>query len=104
MAWKIGEKLKNARLKESIIVDAIKDAIQPGDTSLPCSPPNKQTGELKSSIRSTPEGQGFLVYGTDYATFLEYGTLDMAPRPFIRPVLEEKKQELTLDIKRQLQG
>lgn len=61
--------------------------------SKPGNPPAPDTGNLRNSIRYEVHGQGKEVYGIvgstqkepDYATWTEYGTSKMAPRPWLRP-------------------
>lgn len=60
-------------------------------------PPATDTGALASSIshRITDEGLSAEV-GSDsaYAKFLEYGTVNMEPRPFLIPSVESNRQKI----------
>ena len=61
--------------------------------SMPNNPPAPDTGNLRRSIKYEVKGSGTEVYGVvgstqkepDYATWTEYGTSKMAPRPWLRP-------------------
>ena len=69
--------------------------------SLPSMPPHLRTGTLRRSVRIEsvePErvtvaigGQGT---GAPYASYLEFGTSEMEPRPFIQPILERIAPEI----------
>ena len=69
--------------------------------SLPSMPPHLRTGTLRRSVRIEsvePErvtvaigGQGT---GAPYAAYLEFGTSEMEPRPFIQPILERVAPEI----------
>jgi hypothetical protein len=71
--------------------------------SLPGDPPARQAGTLVNSISATkvtptlyevgPAAQPFVSRG-DYPVFLEFGTRNMAPRPFVRPGILEFKRKL----------
>lgn len=91
----------------------IKLSMKAGGTSLPGEPPSIRTGRLRASISTNwtgsglafgvvdgsafpvdgikaPKGSEFHVYvGTSvpYAVPLEYGTIKMAERPFMRPAI-----------------
>jgi len=41
-----------------------------------------------------PNLTGFVNAGTKYARFLEYGTRKMAPRPFMRPAMANKRKQV----------
>jgi len=67
--------------------------------SSPGEPPAVDTGRLRSSIthRVERDGKNFSgLVGTnvEYAKDLEMGTAKMAPRPFLRPTLENNKQRI----------
>lgn len=67
--------------------------------STPGQPPAKDTGTLEDSIEYKVTKEGYDVVGlvgstADYAIYLEFGTSKMAARPFLRPVLENKKKEI----------
>lgn len=56
-----------------------------GELADAISPP-RRTGALAASVRATSEGVAML----DYWRFLEYGTVHMAPRPFVRPAINRQ--------------
>jgi hypothetical protein len=69
----------------------------PHQASAPGEPPASDTGRLLASIghRLGTDADGVygeIFAGTNYAAFLEYGTRDMDPRPFMRPALIEGEQ------------
>ena len=65
--------------------------------SLPDNPPAPDTGNLRESIRYEVHDEKREVYGIvgstqkdpDYATYTEYGTEKMAPRPWLRPAMRK---------------
>lgn len=59
--------------------------------SRPGDPPNVDTGRLRSSIYVRKHGRLVYAIGTEveYAPHLEFGTVKMAARPFMRPMAEE---------------
>lgn len=62
--------------------------------SAPGQPPAQVTGELRQSISSEVEGEGKKIVGRvgsdkKKAPMLEFGTKNMAPRPFLRPTFEK---------------
>jgi HK97 gp10 family phage protein len=61
--------------------------------SAPGEAPATDTGRLASSVKATSSGLGGTV-GTDlpYGFFLEYGTMQMAERPWLRPALAANQQ------------
>lgn len=69
--------------------------------SAPGEPPASDTGQLVNSIiTSVDTGKltGSVGFGTEYAKFLNYGTRNIAPRPFAIPALVNKKEEIEQDI------
>lgn len=63
--------------------------------SSPGNPPRTDTGRLVSSAHVQPRQDGAeVVIASNYATFLEYGTRNMAPRPFLEPAAERNADEL----------
>lgn len=65
--------------------------------SAPGEPPASDTGRLVSSIRTNYRNGGLVATisaSTAYAAYLEYGTRKMAPRPFMRPALANKREEV----------
>ncbi len=62
----------------------------PNRSSAPGEPPATQSGRLKTSRTIRFRGlRGEIVYDAGYAGYLETGTSKMAPRPFVKPVLDE---------------
>lgn len=65
----------------------------PHRASAPGDPPATDTGRLLNSVAHTVGSDGAGPYAhiearTNYSLYLELGTRDMAPRPFLRPALE----------------
>ena len=60
-----------------------------GQPSRPGEPPHVQTGTLRRSIRATRRKFARWVVGAGvaYGTHLEFGTVRMAARPWLRPAL-----------------
>lgn len=60
------------------------------NVSPPGSPPNTDTGRLVQSIKVAKDGSAYLV-GTNvlYGAHLEFGTKDMAPRPWLSVALRQ---------------
>ena len=73
----------------------------------PGEPPAPDTGNLIRNIQTSVDAQklmGNVNFGTGYSQALEYGTFKMAPRPFARPAVENKKQAITADITEEIAG
>lgn len=52
-------------------------------------------GELRASIHTTGHGMvREVVAGTDHAEYVEDGTSEMAPQPYMRPALDRHKEGL----------
>ncbi|PWJ81483.1 hypothetical protein C7441_11014 [Pseudaminobacter salicylatoxidans] len=69
--------------------------------SAPGEAPASDTGRLVQSARTEYEPadlSGEAIWSTDYAEDLEYGAANMAPRPFARPALANKKDAITAGI------
>jgi len=67
--------------------------------SSPGEPPAVDTGRLRASITHRVEREGKHFNGlvgtnVEYAKYLELGTSKIAPRPFLRPTLENNKQRI----------
>lgn len=61
--------------------------------SAPGEAPATDTGALVGSIQVTQQGMaGQVATKLEYGFWLEYGTLQMAERPFLRPALAENQQ------------
>lgn len=66
--------------------------------SAPGEPPANETGRLVQSIRWEFTGSRLairVVAGTVYASYLEFGTSKMAPRPFLRRAITETEEQGT---------
>lgn len=63
----------------------------PAPPSEPGKPPAVDTGNLKGSTTFVPAGKLTyeVIVGAEYSLFLEYGTVNMAPRPFLLPAHEK---------------
>lgn len=73
----------------------------------PGEPPAPDTGNLIRNIQTSVDAQkltGNVNFGTKYARPLEYGTYKMAPRPFARPAVENKKNVIRDDIADEISG
>lgn len=73
--------------------------------SSPNNPPATDTGNLKRNLRwETVAGQftGKVISGADYSTYLEFGTVNMEQRPFMRPALEKNYKEFIKRVKQAL--
>lgn len=58
--------------------------------SPPYGPPGVDSGNLRSQVQAQDGGHRLhkvLVSGAEYSIYLEFGTVRMAPRPFMRPAL-----------------
>ncbi len=75
----------------------------PNPSSSPGDPPARQTGRLLNSIQArerTPElfevgpAHESFVGRAEYPVFLEFGTVHMEPRPFMRPSVAGFRAEL----------
>ena len=71
------------------MVAAIRSTIQIPypPASVPGEPPHRRSGRLTKSVRIKATKAGLNVRTVSYGFYLEGGTSNMAPRPFIRPVL-----------------
>jgi HK97 gp10 family phage protein len=65
--------------------------------SLPGEPPNRDTGQLDTSIIVQRKGRisAQVIAQAPYSTFLEFGTSKMAERPFMRPAAKKGKGLMT---------
>jgi HK97 gp10 family phage protein len=57
--------------------------------------PHRRTGDLNNSIqtRQTASDEAQVAPATDYAAFVEYGTVNMPAFPYMRPAWESGKAE-----------
>lgn len=66
-----------------------KNHMSPESPSSPGNPPGIDTGNLINNIVTEKEDNGYAVYSNaDYSVHLEYGTKNMAARPFMLPAFE----------------
>ena len=63
--------------------------------SAPGQPPNTDTGRLAGSIRTVETGTptAYVDALADYAAHLEFGTRNMAARPFMTPAVEAERDK-----------
>lgn len=69
--------------------------------SAPGEPFANDTGNAVSLITTRFEDDyftGIVNAGAEYAKYLEFGTINMAPRPVFRPALENKREEIIKNI------
>lgn len=69
--------------------------------SAPGEPPAPDTGRLRQSLRTEYNREllmGTAIASTAYAESLEFGTSRIAPRPFMRPALANRKDEIEAGI------
>lgn len=77
--------------------------------SAPGEAPASNTGRLAASLQTTAKDAGMVVEiaaGTgvvDYAVHLEYGTKNMAERPFMRPALKNSTDFIHARVKKAVQ-
>lgn len=75
--------------------------------SSPGNPPAPDTGRLRQSLRSEYDPSdlsGEAIASTEYAEALEFGTSKMAPRPYARPALANKKDSIIKTINDEVAG
>lgn len=73
--------------------------------SAPGEAPASDTSRLVGSIRTAYDQSkilGTVIASTDYAEHLEYGKQNMEPRPFMRPALANKREEIEARIAREV--
>ena len=59
--------------------------------SQPGSPPHKRTGLLQNTLQAVVVGHNRIqILGVDYGGFLEHGTQNIAPRPFLDPTITQQ--------------
>ena len=72
--------------------------------SAPGQPPHIRTGTLARSIEQETFRRGSDLIGRvgtnlNYGKFLEYGTVKMAPRPYLRPALASQRRTIVHELK-----
>lgn len=73
----------------------------------PGEPPASDTGRLVQSARTEYDRSdiaGTAAWSTEYALPLEVGTSTMEPRPYARPALANRKDEIEEGIKAEVRG
>jgi HK97 gp10 family phage protein len=90
-------------------VDRIKKSIgtQYPPASSPGEPPHKRTGGLQNSVGynvtvAGPSANLEVTATAPYAAYLEYGTENMAARPFLRPEVDRIRQTLPQHVRNNL--
>lgn len=58
-----------------------------------------RTGQLRDSVIETDDG---ITVGADYAGYVEYGTSDTAPQPFVNPSIDRLLDPATQDAQRRV--
>lgn len=82
----------------------IKTNMTPNGPSAPGEAPAVDTGRLRASITHRIEHDGdesaaYVGTNVEYAPYLEFGTIRMAPRPFMVPAIERNKEWIKNKIK-----
>lgn len=93
------------RLKSSRRSRAQKEALQAGAFIVEAGAKRRapvRTGFLRSSIRAqeASEREVQITVGAEYAKFVEFGTSRQAPRPYLRPTLNEERSDITEAMRR----
>ncbi len=94
-----------ARIHEEVNAEftAAKTGAVYGDhqASAPGEPPAIDTGYLQNSIEEAMIDQttGVVAVGADYGLYLEMGTVNMAPRPFMVPAAKKVQPEFLAAMK-----
>ena len=94
-----------AMMVQGRIVDSIQRDPKTGavygnhQASAPGQPPATDTGQLVRSITMSVEGTDGEVVGVirasaPYAAMLEFGTTNIAPRPYMQPGLESQRRKI----------
>lgn len=77
---------------------------RPHVRSAPGEAPAVETGRLKTSLHvsvsSSGRAEADVVAPVEYAAALEYGTRHMAPRPFLAPALDAKREMIFERVRR----
>ncbi|MFA5761722.1 MAG: HK97-gp10 family putative phage morphogenesis protein [Dehalococcoidales bacterium] len=92
------EQKKRVRQAAIFLESYIKKSFGTSPSS-PGEPPGVDTGRLRNSITHEIEEALWDIIGrvgtnVEYGKWLELGTKDMSPRPYLRRAIEENKQEL----------
>ncbi|RLG78456.1 MAG: hypothetical protein DRO14_00535 [Thermoprotei archaeon] len=95
-------------IAEMIIADAVRRIHYPPKTgreyrhrgivhiaSAPGEAPATDTGTLAASLKAERSGKlQYDIIGVEYGAYLELGTRKMAPRPFLRPAIEQTSKKI----------
>lgn len=77
--------------KKGILIRETRTGREVREPSIPGDPPHRQTGELVSSVGHEFEDGGLIGIvgtGTKHGKWTEFGTVKMAPRPWLRPTFD----------------
>lgn len=104
---KIGglEKLQK-KLKKNVTMNDVKIVVKQNGAELQSKAQNNapvDTGNLKRSIGLSIEDAGMTAKvkpTADYAGYVEYGTRFMEAQPYMKPALDEQKQQFKNDMKK----
>ena len=75
--------------------------------SAPGESPASDTGRLANSITTAYDAtklSGMVSANTVYAPYLEYGTMKMEPRPFMRPALANTQQQFVESVEKAVEA
>lgn len=98
------------KLKDNTSLDKVKQTVKLNGSELQGKIQDKaefqkgyQTGDTKRSVDLRIEDDGLTAVSgptTEYASYLEYGTRFMEAQPFVRPALNEQKEQFKKDMKK----
>ena len=72
-------------------------------TSSPGSPPHEQSGGLEAGLSVQTDGGNItFTSSAPYSGEVEFGTSQMAPRPFMRPMIKKLKRSFLPDMAKEL--
>lgn len=90
--------ISNKLLKRAaeVVVGYVNSSWSETSPSAPGQPPAVVTGKLKKSVRIYELNKGHvqILWLEEYSKFLEFGTTNMAPRPFVTPATEYARKIL----------
>lgn len=77
----------------------VKENFSNQSPSSPGDPPGIDTGNLKNSVIAQSDGphRWAVFVGAEYGLWLEFGTRNMAPRPFMLPAFERTIKRIPRD-------
>lgn len=99
-ALRVGGEMIQAAAQISITTGAVSG--KGHIPSKPGEPPNNDSGVLAGSIETNDTGRLEVTVSAnaEYAVPLEFGSSKMAPRPFMRPARDKKRDEVKATIAR----